>query len=433
MKINPVILTMIVLAWIICFDECIFPDGPEYETGDTLWIHETPVQDSMWINKSLAIGNDGAIYYAAGGATINWIPARVFAIDPEDGSLKWKTEAIDHMAISSQIVVGDDGTVYVIGYYTLYAFNPDNGATKWTWRVPENLPHPDIPGGTLFTLGQIGALALTDNGDLILGSIGSGVYSRALYCIDKDTGVKKWHQLKLNGVGIESGISIGPDNTAFYYTETDLDGNGAKDYLLAVNAQNGQLKWATQINSIVAGSNNIAIREDGNLLAAFVPFGENTMYYHIVNSSDGQILWKSTEQAPWHEKWIGPDGTYYGTSNGIKQVDPNSGALSLVQVGDFGAITENNRIVMTYAPTNVSRLGVFYPDGTLDYEVTMNGITGGGTVISGDQVIYSIINEHWAGSYLPTKICAIQGESPLASKGWPKLYHDNRNTSNWRK
>jgi len=77
-------------------------------------------------------------------------------------------------------------------------------------------------------------------------------------------------------------------------------------------------------------------------------------------------------------------------------------------------------------------LGIFDYDGTLDWEVNMDGFTGHEILISDNKVIYGIINLH-STSYIPTKICAIQGDARLASSGWPRPAHDNRNTSNFSK
>ena len=107
---------LFVLIFVSC-DQCSLINNPvaEYQTGDTIWIHESPVKDSMYINSSLAIGSDGSIYYAASGGTLTWHPVQLFALNRDDGSLKWITEKMDANGLSSQIVVGDDGTIYAIG------------------------------------------------------------------------------------------------------------------------------------------------------------------------------------------------------------------------------------------------------------------------------------------------------------------------------
>ncbi|MCB0658253.1 MAG: PQQ-like beta-propeller repeat protein [Saprospiraceae bacterium] len=410
----------------------IFDDGPNdpgttsgLTVGDTLWIHESPVKDSMFMSSTLAIGKNGDIYYAASGTSYKWVPARIFALKQNDGSLRWMSGELDHSSgISSPIVVGDDGTVYVIGYYTLYAMDPNTGGFKWTWEVPNELPYPDNPDAKFYTKGQIGALALTDDGNLILGSVGSGVYSRAIYGIDKN-GNRIYYNNKAVEGGVFSGIYIGKNNMAYYYTNQ----NG-KPALIAVNAATGAIVWTLEISTHLTGINNIAILDNGNLFCAFRKVGESMVTNHIINGSNGSFLWSGTSRSNGNRKWIGPNGQFYEYDNGINLVNAASGEKSLIVGCEFGAITENNRLVTAFTDADrIRKLGVFLPDGLMDYNVWMTGLTGNDIAISNDYSIYAIVNLH-PSSYLPTEICAIKGESSLAKSGWPRTFHDNRNTSN---
>jgi outer membrane protein assembly factor BamB len=419
---------MLILIISSC-DECtLIPADDTYETGDTLWIHETPVKDSMWIDQSLAIGQNGDIYYAAAGFTISWHPARIFALDPDDGTLKWQSGPIDRNGLGSQIVVGDDGTIFVIGNYKLYALNPDDGSFKWTWEVPQTLPNPHGTG-EVYTYGVIGALALTDDGNLILGSVGSGIYNRCLYGIDKN-GNKRWHNIDAVAGSVFSGIYIGANNTAYYYTSL---GGQPDYYLLAVDVNSGIIKWNTKVISTSNSLNNIAIQDDGNLFCSFKKDGDDKFRYHIVDGGSGNIIWSGTEEGDPNRKWIGPNGTFYGYNWGVYSIDAASGTKNEIVSCEFGSIGSDNHLVCAFTDADfIRKLGVFYPDGVLDYSVNMEGLMGHEILISDDKVIYGIINLHPV-SRLPTKICAIQGKAPLADSGWPRPFHDNRNTANWSK
>ncbi len=425
MKTSIFFTALLFILIITSCDECtIFPPISQYEVGDTIWIHELPGKDSLFINSSLAIAKDGSIYYGASGGTVWGTLARIFALDKDDGSVKWVSERMDANALGSRIVVGDDGTIYAIGYYTLYAIDPGSGAFKWKWEVPKTVTHQN---GTAYTYGQIGALALTKEGDLILGSIGAGVYSRALYGIDQ-TGMTKFVNLDANGVGIQSGIYIGKNNTAYYYSE--LSG---KRYLVSANSNTGVMGWKTEIGSHGNASNNIVILEDGNLFCAFFKAGENKLKNHIVNSTDGNILWSGTFDSKNGVKFSGPDARLYVNLGYIYEVDKNNDKLTQIVSATMGAISDNNRIVSAFTDADHKRkLGVFYPDGLLDFSVPMEGLEGNDLVISDDKAIYGIINRP-SPSRIPDKICAIQGNASLADKGWPRPNHDNRNTSNANK
>lgn len=420
-----IIFTALLFTLIITScDECtLFPPVSNYEVGDTLWIHELPGKDSLFINSSLAIGKDGSIYYGASGGTVWWNRARIFALNKDDGSVKWVSDNMDHNALGSQIVVGDDGTIYAIGYYTLYAIDPVNGAFKWKWEVPVTVATPDYPNG-LYTYGQIGALALTNEGDLILGSIGGGVYSRGLYGISK-SGSTKFVNLDANGVGILTGIYIGKNNTAYYYSQ--LSG---KYYLVSANSNTGAMGWTLEIGGWGNGSNNIAIQDDGNLFCSFKKPGDDKYRNHIVNATNGSILWSGTFEAQIARKFIGTDGKCYENPHYIFEVDKTNDKLTQIVSANMGAISDNNRIVSAFTDADHKRkLGVFYPDGLIDFSVNMDGLEGFDLVISDDKVIYGIINRP-SPSRIPDKICAIQGNAKLAGTGWPRISHDNRNTSN---
>jgi hypothetical protein len=398
-------------------------DMPSAEVGDTLWMHESPFSDSMIIAPSLAIGQNGDLYYAVTGYTGHWYHSRVVALDPTDGSVKWYSEPTDHNSgVSSEIVVGDDNTVYVIGFYTLYAFDHETGATLWTWEVPTELPNPDNPQVNVYTKGQIGSLALTDGGDLILSSNGSGSYYRGVYCVSKN-GQKLWHNLRATDWGT-SGMAVGNNNIAFYYSTY-----GSKPSLMAVDIDNGAVIWNKTISGWHTTDNNIVVRDDGNLYCAFVPEGETALKHFTIDAATGATLWQGTAVANGRNKLIGPDGTLYeGPSPHV--VDPMTGARTEVLAAEMGAITQNDRIVVAFTDAdNVRKLGVFYKDGLMDYNVWIHGLEGYDIAISDKKVIFGIVNLHPV-SRLPTMIYAIQGESPLATNGWPRAAHDNRNTSN---
>lgn len=392
--------------------------------GDTIWIHDLPGGDSISINSSLALGTDGSIYYGASNPGYAWIAARIFAVNKKDGSLKWTSESLDHIG-SGRIVVGDDGTIYVIGYYTLYAIDQATGAFKWTWEVPVNLPRPE--GGEYSTYGQIGALALTDNGDLVLGSTGTGSYNRGLYCIDKD-GNTKWYNLGANGWGIATGITIGQNGVIFYYSALLY-----QPHLIAVEPSSGAVKWKTEILTYSSSSNNIVIADDGFLICSFKKVGESESHLHRIDPATGNIIWSSTDQSLGYKKWIGTDGAIYQLEGGYYyRFDLQTGGKEVVRSGELGAIDNKNRLVFAFSEGSQRKLGIFDYDGTLDWEVNMDGFTGHEILISDNKVIYGIINLHPI-SYVPTKICAIKGDARLASSGWPRPAHDNRNTSNFSK
>lgn len=254
-------LAIIVMSVIFFSQSCTrteddMDDPPRQDVGDTLWIQDIQRDSFFILGASLALSPDQkTFYYAEGGGNVYWTGTRIVARDVASGSVKWRSDAVDHFAISSQIVVGDQGNIYVTGFYSLFAFDANNGSTLWSWTVPNELPDPQNPQVNVFTRGQIGALALTND-----------------------------------------------DNQ-----------------LVAIN----------------------------------------------------------------------------------------------------GNITP-------------SKLTVYNSDGSRDWDVSINGMANFPMLITDNGIIIGIINDHPV-SFIPKKLVAIQGNAKLAVDGWPRISHDNRNTSNWNK
>lgn len=403
-------------------------DVSTHEKGDTVWVHQLPDDLKHILNPgnlftAFALG-DNDVYYGAGVNS----PTQIYAVNRKDGTLRWKSNELDHTDISSQIVVGDNGTVYVIDYCKLYAIDPANGSFKWVWEVPETVQHAGYPNG-LYTYGQIGALALANNGDLILGSIGSGVYNRVLYCIDKD-GNTKWFNIDAVGGSVGTGIVIGKNGNAFYYTNFN-----PKNDLVAVNIENGAVIWTKEISSYGGVANNIVIDEEGNLICSFADVETNKFHLHVIDAIDGSVLWQSDFISSIQKKLIGPDGYYYHYLDnnvdkyGMYRIAAYSNNFTLTNWGiDMGAIDNQNRLLYSFIDKddyNKIKLGLFNTDATVDWSLYINSLRKNDYLISNDKIIYGVIGHD--------QVIAIQGDASLAASGWPKLAHDNRNTSNWSK
>jgi outer membrane protein assembly factor BamB len=436
--------TLLLFSLQSCTDDDVSDPGntnnpPIGNVGDTLWIHEIEGKDSLIIDNSLAIGKDGAVYFSVSGGTLHWTAARIRALNPENGVLLWESERLDHIALSSQIVVGDDGTVYAIGFYTLYALDPISGATLWTWEVPNELPNPDNPSSNFYVKGQLAGMALTDEGNILTQTSGSGIYNRSIYCINPQ-GSMLYYNLNANGWGVESGISVGKNNTAYYYSR-DINANNQGLNLVAIDTRDGSIRWTKEVFATGCSSNNIAVLDNGNLFCAFGESGTTSLKYRVIDGTNGMTLWTGSSVASSCEaKLIGPSGNYY-RDHGAHRINASSGSEELIInvpnsfLTRLSAINSNARLVTAFDDVdNQRKLGVFYSDGLIDFEtsVPMSGLEGYNMVISDEKVIFGIVNET-SGSRLPSKICAIQSNATLANSGWPRRYHDNRNTSNVNK
>jgi hypothetical protein len=140
-----------------------------YKTGD--WIHSPPsVGDDgtiyvesfdgnlyalnsngtlKWKFKSngpakeaVAISRDGTVYHCS---------KKLFALNPEDGSIKWRYDFEGGTAVCSP-AIDSEGIIYVSKGKTFYAFNPD-GTLRWEYSVP----FPNGKAGELSTSPCIGS------------------------------------------------------------------------------------------------------------------------------------------------------------------------------------------------------------------------------------------------------------------------------------
>jgi len=151
------------------------------------------------IDSSPAIGTDGTIYF---GAENSWF----YALNP-DGSTKWKYHTGD--VITGSPAIGPDGTVYIGSHDSiLYAFNSDNGTVKWRFYT----------GGWVRVSPCVG-----DDGTVYCVS-----FDNYLYAIYPDNGVMKWRTF----VNAGTNPTIGLDGTIY----------AGWDVLYAVNPD-GTVKW----------------------------------------------------------------------------------------------------------------------------------------------------------------------------------------------
>jgi outer membrane protein assembly factor BamB len=100
-----------------CHDTYLYALYPE--NGTLKWKYQT----GGWIRVSPCIGDDGTIYVVS-------FDEYLHAVYP-NGTMKWKT----FCGAGTSPTIGWDGTIYC-GGYDLYAINPENGSVKWVYDAP---------------------------------------------------------------------------------------------------------------------------------------------------------------------------------------------------------------------------------------------------------------------------------------------------------
>ncbi|KXA89474.1 hypothetical protein AKJ38_02890 [candidate division MSBL1 archaeon SCGC-AAA259I14] len=154
---------------------------------------------------------------------------KLAAYDADNGERIWANKEIKSW--DSLPVVAKDGVLYIGGGYgklplTLFAVNPNNGDTLWSWRAENNreltLTTPVIHNEKVYF----------------------GGYSN-LYCVDLKTHSLVWKR----GGGGEGPYSTPViANEIIYYGSTTLE-EGEPDYIFARDIDTGNLIWKYEIDT----------------------------------------------------------------------------------------------------------------------------------------------------------------------------------------
>ncbi len=233
-------------------------------TGTVKWKSHT--NNSVY--SSPAIGSDGTVYI---GSQDN----NVYALNPTDGSVKWKCPT-GGFVNSSSPAIGADGTVYVGSEdNNVYALNPTDGSVKWKYPT----------GGPVDSSPAIGA-----DGTVYVGSNDNYVYA-----LNPTDGSVKWKYP--TGGSVVSSPAIGADGTVYVGSDDD--------YVYALNPADGSVKW--KYNAGIYVMSSPAIGADGT-----VYIGSFDGYVYALNPADGSVKWKYlTGFFVLSSPAIGPGGTLY--------------------------------------------------------------------------------------------------------------------------
>jgi outer membrane protein assembly factor BamB len=401
------------------------PPQPKAELGEVLWTHDLTGRDSFLTMPALALDESrNQLYYGKAGGTLYWTAARIVAVNTEDGAQVWESPPLDNIGLNSDIVIGDDGTIYAIGAHRLYAINPLNGQFDWVWEVPEHLTDPDGEG-EVYTYGALNELTLADDGSLLLASgAAGGAYHRALFNVSP-SGIMNWGSTRAVYGGSLFGLVADASGRCYFMSNPYEKANEGL-HLSAADVKTGALLWHTKAYSWGSGLNNIIIDLEGNLIVS-IPKGEGEPFHmHRINAQTGTIMSTSLDEASADLKLMGPDGVIYQhqpgeirrfTSSNLN-ASPFPGGLSVHMEGAL--INAKNQFVVIHNQGVVSHVNVYDQSGTLDWSGELANLDTRRLILSSKGVYYGII--------VREGVFAMQGESRLASSGWARIGHDNHNT-----
>ncbi len=392
--------------------EDIIPPGTS--PGDTLWVYELQNPDDIhFVSSPLAEGQDGTIYFAAGGngaGGTDYELQRIYALNNTDGSLKWKSETLETWHINSYILIGDDGTIYVNSGHKLYALNASDGTFKWTWEPPQNLPGPE--GYDVYTYAELGPLALTSDGGIVTVTSESGSYYRAVYHIKSD-GTNDWHRFTYSTTAGEP-FTVGKNGTIY---KNDLLGSNNYYSITALNPSTGELLWSTP-SYISEAANNIITSANDDLI---VFTASDTI--SVINHLNGQIIKKTVVDSRTSKIKVCDKNDYlylynpYEKCSIIDILSGNTTANSL-DLPQHPVIDDKNQLYGVISDWH-PHLSVTDNNANIIWESKFD-IDGNSTMVS-NNVVYMI-----SGNYL----YALQADGNISNYGWARFSHDNRNTFN---
>jgi hypothetical protein len=197
--------------------------------------------------------------------------------------------------------------------------------------------------------------------------------------------------------------------------------------LKSVDGVSGQVLWTKKIDGIGAAANNIAINDNGELICSFIKEGDSKYYLYRIDPGSGTILWESVDESSSSGILLSPNGQATMLLGNFHLMDLTSGTVRKFTAENVTlaiAINSDNQYLVPHTEASVAGCTTYNEDGTLDWHMKMDNLKGQ-IVIDHNKVIYSIKSNG--------QIVAMQGNSKLASTGWPKKGHDNRNTFNYSK
>ncbi len=420
------LLTLIITFPFIFYSCDVFDNSPDegnddLSKGDTAWIFQLDDPALKIQDAPLALGKDGDIYFEAVPRMTDE-KARIFALN-HDGTFKWKTEALADVALSSKIVVGDDGTLYCTAATFLYSINPADGEINWTWECPETL---EVNGQPVNAYLPLTGLALTNNGDLVFQTRGTlNGHVEALFCISP-SGTEKWHSLRQNTGSNQ--ITIGPNGMIYSYGT--IFNAPKEDYLIVTEPNNGnivQLISGTSPNNIVYP----AFTNNGDLVAVL----NDTI--KRISTADLSIKWKlyldNISNIPSTILTDEKDNTYL-TPPYIIIKDNETGLITgseEVPIPVFGVIDENDNITGIRDFIHNHLISTDKNGNEVWKRETLN--INSQSVLLADNMLYCSNAYNYGFNAGADKIIALKWDASLKKSGWPRLTHDNRNTWNFNK
>jgi outer membrane protein assembly factor BamB len=342
----------------------------EFQTGDG-------------VVSSPSIGHNGTIYVGAGGYYGARGDSSLYALNPEDGSLKWRyfVPYMEHTSgVFSSPAIGSDGTIYVgTTDYHLHAIEDSVTYAKRKWATHLGFfPVYSSPaigiGGTVY----VGGLNFTLNALRPADGTVKWIYT---------TG---WCIFSSPAIGDEGEIYVGSKDHNLYAFEDSMTYARIRWYYAAGVFYDGHL---LDSSPAIGSDGTIYIGADQYGAAGQTPVPIDTAFFAV--NPDGTLKWKfvmddGVESSP----GIGPDGTVYVGSydSCLYAIEDrgNEGSLKwkFKTGGPIDASPTIDAAGVVYIGSRDSNMYAINPDGTERWSFPTDGGIESSVTVDRDGTIY---------------------------------------------
>jgi len=223
------------------------------------------------------------------------------ALDPGDGSVRWRYQTDWHHYQLVGTPVEADGAVYTVSdpipsagscpnvRGNLVALGESDGRQLWSVSVG-SLPTPPVAAnGVVYT----SALTFDE-----CATPRSHQETKSYYALRASDGHQLWRiDLTQDTTDTSPDDSLGPDTslqlvdgTLFAVSEASVSESGARvGHIFAFDATNGKLRWK---NTFFSDQNIVSIIANGLIVVRTHPAGTPTLDWTAYRASDGQQVWK---------------------------------------------------------------------------------------------------------------------------------------------
>ncbi len=335
-------------------------------------------------NTEASIGSDGTIYTIR---TDDSTFVNVYAFNP-DGSVKWiKTVVPNGSKFSGgPISIGSDGTVYFVTQTydnsfnntnngLLYALNPTDGSTNFTYATGDSSLYPVIDSSGVIYVANTSLASLPKS----ITAVNSNGTLKWVYSLGTTT--QSWSSLalRLDGVLLAERVTstypttgglveaINTSDGTLAWSKPFSDNNGIFTHVFMTNASNGFYRSSVLIPASASfsffdssGNNKWNIVRDGGI-------GSNTIIYqYAMEDEDGNLYINANHAGiedvivntvPWtlqaSTSTVAPihgDAILFSVTTSMLQTNPLTGDSNQMQ-----AVMDNGtKVPLTYSSTNSS-------------------------------------------------------------------------------